>query len=136
VTFPGCGADPDTALACAYPAKNSASPRSACPSAIRAGLSSLVAFALGALLPYLAGLPVLAAARGIAAVASVAGGMAVGRLTGRQVLRSGLRSSLWARSPSGWRSAIVADPDGNDVGPMSPIDQSRRTWPPEESATA
>lgn len=29
--------------------------------------------------------------------------------------------------------AIVADPDGNDVGLMSPIDDSRRTWPPAES---
>jgi uncharacterized glyoxalase superfamily protein PhnB len=33
----------------------------------------------------------------------------------------------------GARFAIVADPDGNDVGLMSPIDDSRRTWPPEES---
>lgn len=35
----------------------------------------------------------------------------------------------------GARYAIVADPDGNDVGLMSPIDDSRRTrtWPPEES---
>jgi catechol 2,3-dioxygenase-like lactoylglutathione lyase family enzyme len=33
----------------------------------------------------------------------------------------------------GARYAIVADPDGNDVGLMSPIDESRRTWPPEES---
>jgi catechol 2,3-dioxygenase-like lactoylglutathione lyase family enzyme len=33
----------------------------------------------------------------------------------------------------GARYAIVADPDGNDVGLMSPIDQSRRTWPPLES---
>jgi catechol 2,3-dioxygenase-like lactoylglutathione lyase family enzyme len=33
----------------------------------------------------------------------------------------------------GARFAIVADPDGNDVGLMSPIDESRRTWPPEES---
>lgn len=33
----------------------------------------------------------------------------------------------------GGRYAIVADPDGNDVGLMSPIDESRRTWPPEES---
>ena len=30
----------------------------------------------------------------------------------------------------GARWAIVADPDGNDIGLMSPIDQSRRTWPP------
>jgi uncharacterized glyoxalase superfamily protein PhnB len=29
--------------------------------------------------------------------------------------------------------AIVADPDGNDVGLMSPIDQSRRSWPPAQS---
>jgi len=33
----------------------------------------------------------------------------------------------------GARYAIVADPDGNDVGLMSPIDQSRRIWPPLES---
>ncbi len=33
----------------------------------------------------------------------------------------------------GGRYAIVADPDGNDVGPMSPVDESRRAWPPEES---
>jgi catechol 2,3-dioxygenase-like lactoylglutathione lyase family enzyme len=33
----------------------------------------------------------------------------------------------------GARYAIVADPDGNDVGLMSPIDESRRTWPPTES---
>lgn len=33
----------------------------------------------------------------------------------------------------GARYAIVADPDGNDVGLMSPIDEARRTWPPEES---
>jgi uncharacterized glyoxalase superfamily protein PhnB len=33
----------------------------------------------------------------------------------------------------GARYAIVADPDGNDVGLMSPIDESRRSWPPEQS---
>lgn len=33
----------------------------------------------------------------------------------------------------GARYAIVADPDGNDVGLMSPIEESRRYWPPEES---
>jgi hypothetical protein len=33
----------------------------------------------------------------------------------------------------GARYAIVADPDGNDVGLMSPIDESRRHWPPVES---
>jgi len=36
----------------------------------------------------------------------------------------------------GARYAIVADPDGNDVGLMSPLDESRRTWPPEESPAA
>jgi catechol 2,3-dioxygenase-like lactoylglutathione lyase family enzyme len=33
----------------------------------------------------------------------------------------------------GARYAIVADPDGNDVGLMSPIDESRRSSPPERS---
>jgi uncharacterized glyoxalase superfamily protein PhnB len=33
----------------------------------------------------------------------------------------------------GARYAIVADPDGNDVGLMSPVDESRRTWPPVQS---
>lgn len=35
----------------------------------------------------------------------------------------------------GSRYAIVADPDGNDVGLMSPRDESMRSssWPPEES---
>jgi VIT1/CCC1 family predicted Fe2+/Mn2+ transporter len=64
------------------------------PSPLLAGISSLIAFSLGALiplLPYQAGLPVLGATLGIAAVALLGGGMAVGRLTGRPVLRSGLR---------------------------------------------
>ena len=47
--------------------------------------------ALIPLLPYLAGVPVLGAALGITAVALLAGGMVVGRLTGRPPLRSGLR---------------------------------------------
>jgi uncharacterized glyoxalase superfamily protein PhnB len=33
----------------------------------------------------------------------------------------------------GARYAIVADPGGNDVGLMSPVDASMRSWPPEES---
>jgi hypothetical protein len=33
----------------------------------------------------------------------------------------------------GVRYAIVSDPDGNDVGLMSPMDEKRRTWPPIES---
>ncbi len=33
----------------------------------------------------------------------------------------------------GARYAIVADPDGNDVGLMSPVDDTRRAWPPAPS---
>jgi VIT1/CCC1 family predicted Fe2+/Mn2+ transporter len=106
-TFRGYGADPDTAARMA--AAVSQDPDTALrvhtreelgvdpfelPSAVLAGISSLVAFSLGALiplLPYLAGLHVLAASLVIAAVALLAGGMVVGRLTGRPFLRSGLR---------------------------------------------
>jgi VIT1/CCC1 family predicted Fe2+/Mn2+ transporter len=106
-TFRGYGADPDTAARMA--AAVSRDPDTALrvhtreelgvdpfelPSAVLAGVSSLVAFSLGALvplLPYLAGLPTLAASLGIAAAALAAGGMVVGRLTGRPLLRSGLR---------------------------------------------
>jgi vacuolar iron transporter family protein len=69
------------------------------PSALAAGLLSLVAFSAGALipllpylvLPHLARRVSLAAALGITAVALLAGGIVVGRLTGRPLLRSGLR---------------------------------------------
>ena len=64
------------------------------PSPILAGVASLFAFSFGALvplLPYLLGFPVLAATLIITAVALAAGGMTVGRLTGRPMLRSGLR---------------------------------------------
>ncbi len=33
----------------------------------------------------------------------------------------------------GARYAIVADPNGLDVGIMSPLDESRRSWPPAPS---
>jgi len=33
----------------------------------------------------------------------------------------------------GARYAIVADPDGNQVGLMSPVDQARTAWPPDPS---
>jgi uncharacterized glyoxalase superfamily protein PhnB len=33
----------------------------------------------------------------------------------------------------GARYAIVADPDGNEVGLMSSIDEQRKIWPPIES---
>ncbi|MGH3214675.1 MAG: VIT1/CCC1 transporter family protein [Trebonia sp.] len=64
------------------------------PSPLLAGAASLAAFSLGALiplLPYLAGAPYLALALGITAAALAAGGMAVGRVTGRPLFRSGLR---------------------------------------------
>jgi VIT1/CCC1 family predicted Fe2+/Mn2+ transporter len=67
------------------------------PSPILAGAASLLSFSLGALvplLPYLLGLPKLAATLVITAVALVGGGMVVGHLTGRPVLRSGLRQLL------------------------------------------
>ena len=36
---------------------------------------------------------------------------------------------------STWRATdiVVVDPDGNDVGLMSPLDPARRTWPPVDS---
>ena len=67
------------------------------PSPVLAGVASLLAFSLGALvplLPYLVGLPYLAATLLITAVALTAGGIIVGRLTGRPMLRSGLRQFL------------------------------------------
>jgi VIT1/CCC1 family predicted Fe2+/Mn2+ transporter len=67
------------------------------PSPVLAGVASLLAFSLGALLPllpYLLGFPVLAASLAITAVALVIGGGAVGKLTGRSLVRSGLRQLL------------------------------------------
>ena len=105
--FRNYGADPDTAARMA--AAVSADPDTALrihtreelgvdhrelPSPLLAGAASLLAFSSGALLPllpYLAGLPVLAVTVGITAVALLSGGMIVGRLTGRPLLRSGLR---------------------------------------------
>jgi len=85
--------DPDTALRVHTREELGVDPFEL-PSPLLAGISSLIAFSLGALiplLPYLAGLPILGATLGIAAVALLGGGMAVGRLTGRPLLRSGLR---------------------------------------------
>jgi VIT1/CCC1 family predicted Fe2+/Mn2+ transporter len=64
------------------------------PSPVLAGVASLIAFSLGALvplLPYLVGLSYLLATLVITAVALVTGGMVVGRITGRPLLRSGVR---------------------------------------------
>jgi VIT1/CCC1 family predicted Fe2+/Mn2+ transporter len=67
------------------------------PSPMLAGVASLVAFSLGALLPllpYLLGLRTLVVPLIIAGVALLAGGMVVGRLTGRPLIFSGLRQLL------------------------------------------
>lgn len=86
-------ADPDTALRVHAREELGVDP-SELPSPLLAGASSLAAFSSGAvipLLPYLAGMHLLAASLGLTAVALLAGGMTVGRLTGRPVLLSGLR---------------------------------------------
>ncbi|MFJ9782712.1 VIT1/CCC1 transporter family protein [Amycolatopsis sp. NPDC101161] len=64
------------------------------PSGLLAGGASFVAFSVGALLPllpYLFGGRTLIASLVITAVALLAGGMTVGKLTGRPLPRSGLR---------------------------------------------
>jgi vacuolar iron transporter family protein len=64
------------------------------PSPVLAGAASLLAFSCGALVPlfpYLVGASVLWVSLVLTAVALVGGGMVVARLTGRPVLRSGLR---------------------------------------------
>ena len=86
-------ADPDTALRVHTREELGVDPFEL-PSPIFAGLSSLIAFSVGALiplLPYLLGLSVLGASLAIAAVALLTGGMVVGRLTGRPLLAAGLR---------------------------------------------
>jgi vacuolar iron transporter family protein len=64
------------------------------PSPLVAAGASMASFAIGALIPlipYLAGLNVLGVALGLAAVAAVAGGGMVARLTGRPFWRGALR---------------------------------------------
>ncbi len=90
--------DPDTALRVHTREELGVDPFEL-PSALVAGASSLVAFSAGALIPLLPyllgqallGRAVLGAALAVAAVALLTGGMVVGRLTGRPLLRSGLR---------------------------------------------
>jgi len=67
------------------------------PSPVMAGAASLLAFSVGALVPlfpYLVGAPVLGLSLALTAIALVSGGMVVGRLTGRPILRSGVRQFL------------------------------------------
>src|SRR5450432_1004840 len=88
--------DPDTALRVHTREELGVDPFEL-PSALVAGVSSLVAFSLGALvplLPYLAGLSSLGYSLAITAIALLAGGAMVGRLTGRPMVRSGLRQLL------------------------------------------
>jgi vacuolar iron transporter family protein len=109
--FRGYGADPDTAARMA--AAVSADPDTALqvhtrqelgvdpedlPSPLLAGVSSLFAFSAGALvplLPYLFGSTVLWVTLVLTAAALTAGGMAVGRLTGRPLVLSGVRQLLF-----------------------------------------
>jgi hypothetical protein len=57
---------------------------------------------------------------------------AVESVTGADVRR--LRGAA-APADAFWgaRLTIVADPDCNDIGLISPRHETRRTWPPEES---
>jgi vacuolar iron transporter family protein len=85
--------DPDTALRLHTRQELGVDPHDL-PSPLVAGGSSFVAFSLGALLPllpYLLGLDVLWPSLALSALALLVGGMVVGRLTGRPLLRSGLR---------------------------------------------
>ena len=85
------------------------------PSPVLAGVASLFAFSLGALvplLPYLIGFPVLAITLVVTAVALAAGGMIVGKLTGRCCARvcASWSSAAWpsrSRSRSAASSAIT-----------------------------
>jgi vacuolar iron transporter family protein len=86
-------ADPETALQVHTRQELGVDPQEL-PSPLTAGISSLFAFSTGALvplLPYLFGALVLWVTLVLTAAALIAGGIAVGKLTGRPVLRSGLR---------------------------------------------
>ena len=86
-------ADPDTALQVHTRQELGVDPQDL-PSPLLAGASSLFAFSLGALvplLPYLFGATELWATLALTAAALFAGGMTVGKLTGRPMLHSGLR---------------------------------------------
>jgi vacuolar iron transporter family protein len=103
--------DPDTALRVHTREELGVDPEELL-SAVLASVASLLAFSLGALvplLPYLLGYPVLAATLAVTAVTLIAGGAAVGRLTGRSrrpaVLRPTRRLPLsFASCPpqAGW----------------------------------
>jgi len=86
-------ADPDKALAMHAQEELGVNPGEL-PSPVVAALASMGSFAVGALIPlfpYLVGLHVLWAALGLAAVAAVAGGGVVARMTDRPFWRGALR---------------------------------------------
>lgn len=88
--------DPDTALRMHTRDELGLDPNDL-PSPLLAGGASLVAFSVGALLPllpYLLGAGSLLIALAVTAVALLGGGMWVGRLTGRPLLRAGVRQLL------------------------------------------
>jgi VIT1/CCC1 family predicted Fe2+/Mn2+ transporter len=89
-------ADPDTALRVHTRQELGVDPEEL-PSPLLAGVASLFAFSVGALiplLPWLVGAPYLWGTLVLTAVGLTSLGIAVGRLTGRPVLRSGLRQLL------------------------------------------
>jgi VIT1/CCC1 family predicted Fe2+/Mn2+ transporter len=88
------------------------------PSALIAGAASLVAFSIGALLPllpYLLGVPSLYVSMAITALALVVGGMVVGSLTGRPLVRAGVRQLLL-----GGLAIIVTFAVGRVIGDPAP----------------
>ena len=115
-TFAGYGADPETAAdgrrgfpgpryraARAYPRGAWRRPVRAALGCVVAGVSSLIAFSAGALiplLPYLAGLSVLSASLGLAAVALLTGGKVVTGSPAARCCAPACASSPWAGSPS------------------------------------
>ena len=74
------------------------------PSPVVAAGASLAAFAVGAiipLIPYLAGLNVMALALGLAAIAAIVGGGMVARLTDRPFWRGAVRQLLLGACAAG-----------------------------------
>ena len=71
------------------------------PSPVVAAGASLAAFAVGAIIPYLAGLNVMALALGLAAIAAIVGGGMVARLTDRPFWRGAVRQLLLGACAAG-----------------------------------
>jgi vacuolar iron transporter family protein len=96
-------ADPDKALAVHALEELGVNPGEL-PSPVVAAVASLASFAVGALIPlfpYLVGLHLLWAALGLAAIAAVAGGGVVARLTDRPFWRGALRQLVLGACAAG-----------------------------------